>query len=47
VHSSSGNSDTGSSLMVKVVMRAACSLLFITGENEELMVVTVLKRSAL
>ena len=44
---SSGISDSGSSLLVQIVMIAAYRLLFIIGENAQLMVVTVLKNSVL
>jgi len=41
---SSGISDSGSSLLVQIVMIAAYRLLFIIGENAQLMVVTVDKQ---
>jgi len=47
MHFSSGNSDSGSPPLVRTFTRAACRLLFIAGENEELMMVTVLKNSIL
>ena len=45
VHFSSGNG--GSPPLVQTFMSTACRLLFITGENAELMVVTLLKNSVL
>jgi len=44
---SSGDSESGSLLLVQVLPSAACVLLFITGKNVYLMVVTVLKNSVL
>jgi len=37
------NSNSGLHLLVQILMSAACRLLFIAGENAELMVVTMLK----
>ena len=45
VHFSSG--DSGSLHLMRVFMSAACRLLFITGENAQLMMETVLKNSVL
>ena len=42
---SSGNS--GSPLLVQIVTREACRLLFIAGKNTQLMMVTILKKSVL
>ena len=39
--------DSGSLVLVQIFMNVACRLLFITAENAELMVVTVLKNSVL
>ena len=47
LHFSSGNNDIGSPLVVQILTSTACRLLFIAGENAELMVVTVLKNSVL
>jgi len=33
VHFSSGNSDSGSALLVQIFISVACRLLFIAGEN--------------
>ena len=44
VHFSSGNSDSGAPLLVQIVMRMACRLLFITGKNARLMLVTMWKK---
>ena len=43
----SGNSDSGSPPLVQIFMGTACRLLFIIGENAQLMVLTVLKNSVL
>ena len=43
VHFSSGDNDVGSPLLVQVLMSAACEVLFINGENAQLMVVTAEK----
>jgi len=45
VHFSSDNSYGGSPLLVQIFMSMACWLLFIRGQNAELMVVTTLKSS--
>ena len=37
MHFSSGDSDSGSSLLVHIVMSTACRLMFVTGENAKLM----------
>ena len=42
-----GDSDSGSSLLVQLFMSVACRLLFISGRNAVLMVVTVLQNSVL
>ena len=47
LHFSSGNNDIGSPLVVQILTSTACRLLFIAGENAELMVVTTLKNSVL
>ena len=47
VHFSTGSSDSGSPLLLQIVMSVACRLLFIAGENAELMVVSMLKTSVL
>jgi len=47
VHFSIGSSDSGSPLLLQIVMSVACRLLFIAGENAELMVVSMLKTSVL
>jgi len=47
IHFSSSDRDSGSSPMIKTFMTAACRLLFITGKNAQLMVVTVLKNRVL
>ena len=47
LHFSSGDSDGGAPLLVQVFMSIKCRLLFITGKNAPLMVVTVLKNSFL
>ena len=47
VHFSSGDSGSGSPLLVQTFTSAACRFLFITEENMQLMVVTVLKNSVL
>ena len=39
----SGNSNTGSLPLVQIFMGAACSILFITGENAWLMVAGIFK----
>ena len=39
------DSDSGSPLLVQIFMSAAGRLLFIAGENAQLMLVTVLKKS--
>jgi len=44
VHFSSGDSDSMSPLLVQIFTSLAHRLLFITGDNAQLMVVTVLKR---
>ena len=44
VHFSSGDSDTGSPLLVQTVMSAALRFLFIAGENAQLVVMTTLKK---
>ena len=41
------NGDSGSPALVQIFMSAACRLLFIAGENAQLMVVTTLKNSVL
>ena len=43
VHFSSGNSDSGLPPLLQIFMSMACRLLFITGKNVQLMVVTVEK----
>ena len=45
VHFSSGNSDSGSPLLVLICTNAACRPLFLAGESAQLMVVTVLNNS--
>jgi len=47
VHSNSGYSDNGSPLLVQIVMSTTCTLSFIAGKNAYLMVVIMLKNSAL
>ena len=47
VHFSSGDSDLRSSPLVQVLTCMACRLLFIAGENAQLMVATMLKNSVL
>ena len=47
VHFSSGDSDSGSPPLLQIFTSPACRLLFIAGENAELMVVAVLKMSVL
>ena len=47
VHFSSSDSDNGSPPMVQIFMSAACRLLFNAGENAQLIVVTVLRKSVL
>jgi len=47
VHFSSGDSNSGSPLLVQIAMSVACRLLFITGENAQLAAVTVLRNSVL
>ena len=47
VHFSSGDSDSRSPPLVQIFTNAACRLLFITDENAQLLVVTVLKNGAL
>ena len=47
VRFSSGNSNSGSLLLVQIFMSAACRLSFTVGENAQLMVVTILKSSVL
>ena len=44
MHFNSGNSDSGSPLLVQMFTSAACKLLFIAGENAQLMVVTIEKK---
>ena len=44
---SSGDSDSGSPLLVQFFMSKACRLLFIAGENTQLMVLTMLKNSVM
>ena len=44
---SSGASDSGSPPLVQIFMSVGCRLLFFAGENAQLIVVTVLKYSAL
>ena len=44
---SSGDSDSGSPLLVQIFSSAACRLLFITGENAQLMDVMMLENSDL
>lgn len=44
MHFNSGNSDSGSPLLVQMFTSAACKLLFIAGENAHLMVVTIEKK---
>ena len=44
---SSGDSDSGSPLLVQICMSAACRLMFIAGENAQPMVVTELENSIL
>jgi len=44
---SSDDSDSVSPLLVLIVMSVACRLLFISGKNAQLMVVSVLKKNAL
>ena len=43
VHFSIGDKDQGSPLVVQVLADMACRLLFITGKNAQIMVVTMLK----
>lgn len=45
VHFNSGNS--GSPLLVQIVVSMACRLLFIAGKNAQLMVVAISKNSVL
>ena len=47
VHFSSGDSNSGSPPLVQICMSVASSLLFISGKNAKLMVVSVLKNSVL
>ena len=47
VHFSIGNNNSGSPLMMQVSTSAACGLLFVAGENAQLMVVTMLKNHIL
>ena len=47
VHFSSGNSDSGLPPLLQIFMSMACRLLFITGKNVQLMVVTVLRNGVL
>ena len=44
---SSGNSQTGSPALVRIAMSVMSRLLFITGQNTEIVVVTVLKNGPL
>ena len=44
---SSGDSNSGSPMLVQTLTSMACRLLFITGKNAQLMVVTVLKNRVL
>ena len=44
VHFSSGDSDTGTPLLVQTVMSAALRFLFIAGENAQLVVMATLKK---
>jgi len=39
-----GDSDSGSLLLVRIFMSEACRLLFIAGEDAQLMVVTIFKQ---
>ena len=47
VHFSSCNSNSWSPLLLQIFMSTACRLLFIAGENAQLMVATMLKNSVL
>jgi len=47
VHFSSGDSNSGSPPLVQISESVASSLLFISGKNAKLMVVSVLKNSVL
>ena len=47
VHFSIGDSNGESPPLVQIIMRAVCMLLFIVGENAELVVVIMLKNSVL
>ena len=43
----SGDSNSGSPLLVKILTSMECGLLFFAGENAELMMVIILKNSVL
>lgn len=47
VHFGSGDSNSKSPSLVQNFMSTACSLLFISGENAQLIVVTVFERTDL
>ena len=47
VHFSSDDSDSGSPPQMQIFTNVSCRLLFITGENAQLMVVCMLKNSIL
>jgi len=44
---SSSNSDSVSPLLLQIFMRIACKLLYIAGENAQLMVISMLKKTVL
>jgi len=45
VHFSSGDSDSWSTLLVQILASSACRLLFIAGENAQLVVLPVFKKT--
>jgi len=47
VHFSNGDSNGGLPLLAQILTGAACKLLFLTGKNVYLMMVTMLKNSVL